>query len=255
MFFHSVNAYDFVDPKTSKVTIHVDLCSYEAGDVPYREYCFSNILDPARPFTDGTLVRYELADVDGTGANPVMPGRVTVAAAIPGVAAELPRIAKSASARPGYRYVYFTAGNGGASPGTQVPIGRLGNGLKTVQAAFFGSLAKSDWKTGRFVRWQPAHGESCPCEPVFVQRPGAADEDDGVVLTIVINREGTHSILVALDGKSFTEVARADMPQGTNVETSEFALSLYLTTSLRLTIVLVYALGPHGSFVEGEFGA
>ncbi|KAL8375618.1 hypothetical protein RB595_006948 [Gaeumannomyces hyphopodioides] len=230
MFFHSINAYDFVDPKTNEVTIHVDLCSYEAGPVPYREYCFSNVLDPARPFVDGTVVRYELANVDGTGIDPATPGRVTVAAAIPGIAAELPRIAKSASAKPGYRFVYFTAGNGGAAPGTQVPIGRLGNGLKTVQAAFFGSLGKSDWKTGRFLRWQPADGESCPCEPVFVQRPGATEEDDGVVLTIVINREGTHSILVALDGKTFTEVARADMPQ-------------------------VYALGPHGSFVEGAFGA
>src|SRR5688572_31837869 len=45
------------------------------------------------------------------------------------------------------------------------------------------------------------------CEPVFVQRPGATEEDDGIVLTIVINREGTHSILVALDGSTFEEVA------------------------------------------------
>ena len=63
-----------------------------------------------------------------------------------------------------------------------------------------------------------------------MQRPGAVEEDDGVVLTIVVDRQGTHSILIALDGKSFEEVARAHLPQ-------------------------VYALGPHGSFVEGVFGA
>jgi carotenoid cleavage dioxygenase-like enzyme len=131
--------------------------------------------------------------------------------------------------KPGYRYVYFTAGTGGASPGTEVPIGRLGNGLKVVQAAFFGGLAKSDWLSGTFKKWQPKDGESCPCEPVFVQRPGSTDEDDGIVLTIVVNKQGTHSILIGLDGRTFEEVARADMPQ-------------------------VYGMGPHGSFIEGEFG-
>jgi len=229
MFFHSVNAYDYLDAASNSVNIHVDLCSYEGvSNLPYREYTLSNVVNPAQPFQDGTLVRYELAAVDKTSTSDP-PGRVTVAAAIPGVAAELPRIAKSASAQPNYRYVYFTAGNGGRSPGTTVPIGRLGTGLKMVAAAFLGSLAKSDWLTGTFKRWQPPNGDSCPCEPVFVQRPGATEEDDGVVLTIVVNREGSHSVLVALDGKSFTEVARADMPQ-------------------------IYGLGPHGTFIEGEFG-
>ncbi|KAK9775669.1 putative Carotenoid oxygenase [Seiridium cardinale] len=223
MFFHSVNAYDYVDAATKEVNLHVDLCSYEGTYVPYREYSLSNIVDPAAPFQDGTLVRYELAGVSVQGLE--KPGRVTTKAAIPGIAAELPRIAKHVSMRPNYRYVYFTAGNGGASPGTEVPIGRLGNGLKVVQAAFFGSLAKSDWETGNFIRWQPENGESCPCEPVFIGRPGATEEDDGVVLTIVINKQGTQSILVALDGKTFKEIARADMPQ-------------------------IYGLGPHGSFIE-----
>ncbi|KAH8881041.1 hypothetical protein GQ53DRAFT_889010 [Thozetella sp. PMI_491] len=227
MFFHSVNAYDYLDKRTNEVNIHVDLCSYAGGPVPYREYNLSNVLDPAAPFRDGTLIRYELANVcqpmlDGVSEPP---RRVTVAAAIPGVAAELPRIAKSASMDPHYRYVYFTAGNGGPSPGTAVPIGRLGNGLKMVQAAFFSRLAKSDWLTGEVRTWQPPDGESCPCEPIFIQRPGAKDEDDGVVLTIVVDREGTHSVLVALDGRTFEEVARAHMPQ-------------------------VYGLGPHGTFIE-----
>ncbi|KAI1839906.1 hypothetical protein JX265_005748 [Neoarthrinium moseri] len=223
MFFHSVNGYDYVDPVTNETNIHVDLCCYKGTYVTYREYNLSNIADPAAPFQQGTLVRYELADV--LKGDPSKPGLATTAAAINGVPSELPRIAKSASMQPGYRYVYFTAGNAGASPATEVPMGRLGNGLKVVQAAVFGSLAKSDWQTGTFIRWQPENGESCPCEPVFIARPGARDEDDGIVLTIVCNRKGTHSILVALDGKTFKEIARADMPQ-------------------------VYGLGPHGSFIE-----
>lgn len=230
MFFHSVNAYDYVDSRTGHVNIHVDLCSYKGTYVPYREYNLSNIIDPAGPFQDGTLTRYELAGVDAVDSTS-NPGIATVAAVIAGVPSELPRIAKSASMDPNYRYVYFTAGNGGPSPGTAVPIGRLSgrSDIKEVQAAFFGCLAKSDWKTGEHKIWQPENGESCPCEPVFIQRPGATEEDDGIVLTIVVDRVGTHSILVALDGKTFEEVARAELPH-------------------------VYSLGPHGSFVEGRFG-
>lgn len=223
MFFHSVNAYDYMSPQTGLTNIHVDLCSYDGGYIPYREYSLANVVDPAQPYKDGTLVRYELADLETIDL--CKSGRATVNTAIPNLPMELPRIAKSASTKPGYRYVYATAGNGGASPGTEVPIGRLGNGMKVVQAAFFGSLAKSDWKTGAFIRWQPENGESCPCEPIFIARPGATEEDDGVVLTIVVDKKGTKSILVALDGASFKEIARADMPQ-------------------------VYGMGPHGSFIE-----
>jgi torulene dioxygenase len=224
MFFHSINGYDYVDKTTRDVNLHIDLCSYEGDYIPYREYNLSNVLDPGRPFMDGTLVRYELSAVGKANASKIQ--RATVAQAIPGVPMELPRIRKDMSMVPGYRYVYACAGNGGPSPGTEVPIGRYGTGIKTVQAAFFGSIGKTDWLTGNFIRWQPEDGESCPCEPVFVSRPGSIEEDDGVVLTIVIDRKGTKSILVALSGKDLKEVARADMPQ-------------------------VYALGPHGSFIEG----
>lgn len=227
LFFHTVNAYDYVDSASGDTNIHVDICSYPGNDIPLREYGLSNIVNPASPYQDGTLVRYELAAINSTTL--LKPGRVTVAAAIPGVACELPRISKTVSTLPGYRYVYSTSGNGGPAPGTSAPIGRLGNGLKVVQAAFFSSLAKFDWNTGTYKRWQPLNGESCPSEPIFIERPGSTKEDDGIVLTIVINKEGTHSILVALDGESFNEVARADMPQ-------------------------VYGLGPHGTFIEGAFG-
>lgn len=51
------------------------------------------------------------------------------------------------------------------------------------------------------------------------------DEDDGIVLTIVIDNKGERSILAALNGKTLMEVARAEMPQ-------------------------VYGMGPHGSFID-----
>ena len=223
IFFHAVNAYDYVDSSSGATTIHVDLCSYEDTYLPYGEFNLSNLLEPAGPFANGHLVRYELADIESHSVT--KPGRVTVAATIIGVVGDVPRIAKSASMEPGYRYVYLASDFGGPSPGTEVPLGRLGDGMNVAQAALFSGLAKTDWNSGRVKRWQPQDGESCPCEPVFVQKPGSEEEDDGIVLTIVINRKGTHSILIALDGKSFQEVARAPMPQ-------------------------VYAMAPHGTFVE-----
>lgn len=53
---------------------------------------------------------------------------------------ELPRINKYAFMKPGYRYVYVTGENVAASQGTEVLIGKLGNGLKCVQAAFSAAL-------------------------------------------------------------------------------------------------------------------
>ncbi|KAG7404600.1 Carotenoid isomerooxygenase [Fusarium oxysporum f. sp. raphani] len=226
-FFHIGNAYDYIDPKTGDVNIHVDIVSYREEHYPYMDYSISNLLDPKKPLQNGTLVRYQMDSVNK--ADPTKICRGSVASAIAGLPCELPRVSKPASMDPNYRYTYGISGIGASAPGTEVPIGRLSNGLGAVHPTVYGSLFKSDWKTGLFKLWTPSNGESCPTEPIFIQRPGATEEDDGIVITITINREGTHSILVGLDGKTFKEVARADMPQ-------------------------VYALGPHGSFVEGDFG-
>ncbi len=138
---------------------------------------------------------------------------------------ELPRIRKEYSTVPGYRYVWAVCENGGSSPGTEVPIGRLGNGVKAIQRPFLGHLVKTDWNTGSVLHWYPGDGESCPCEPIFVGGPDCMEEDDGVVLTIVVNRDGMKSILIALYGRTMQEVARAPM-------------------------LHTYELGFHGSFIE-----
>lgn len=54
--------------------------------------------------------------------------------------------------------------------------------------------------------------EGCvPGEPIFVPRPGGTEEDDGVVLTIVLDSTLLRSKLVILDAKTMKEVARAEM--------------------------------------------
>jgi carotenoid cleavage dioxygenase-like enzyme len=49
-------------------------------------------------------------------------------------------------------------------------------------------------------------------EPVFVERPGATGEDDGAILSVVLDAESGRSFLLVLDAGSFEEVARAEAP-------------------------------------------
>ena len=50
-----------------------------------------------------------------------------------------------------------------------------------------------------------------PSEPVFVARPNAESEDDGVLLVMVLSDRCDY--LSILDGRSLREVARADLPK------------------------------------------
>ncbi|CUM49439.1 uncharacterized protein AC631_05790 [Debaryomyces fabryi] len=239
MFFHSVNAYDYVDELTGEVNVHIDLCSYDGQEsrrIPYKEYSLSNVIDPIHSFENGYLVRYECANILGEASQKSVTEFVCDSSAnVPRAYVkqavnqhmELPRINKAASCNPSYRYVYACGGTGKPSPGTRVPIGRMTNGTKFVSMSFFASIVKSDWETGEVLEWKPPNGESCPCEPMFCPNPARNAEDDGYVLTIVCDRDGKHSILICLEAKTMKEVARAHMPH-------------------------TYSLAPHGTFVDGD---
>uniref|UniRef100_A0A8C4Z3V1 Uncharacterized protein n=1 Tax=Gadus morhua TaxID=8049 RepID=A0A8C4Z3V1_GADMO len=66
-----------------------------------------------------------------------------------------------------------------------------------------------DTETKEIVRWGE---DNCwPSEPVFIPRPNAESEDDGVVLASVCTVPGKLGFILVLDGKTFKEVARAYM--------------------------------------------
>jgi len=72
------------------------------------------------------------------------------------------------------------------------------------------ALAKMDLESGTCEMWH--EGGGIVGEPAFVPRPGASDEDDGVVMSIITEAgDGTAALLI-LDGKSHKEVARARLP-------------------------------------------
>ncbi|MFB6278540.1 MAG: carotenoid oxygenase family protein, partial [Salinibacter sp.] len=51
-----------------------------------------------------------------------------------------------------------------------------------------------------------------PGEPVFVPHPEGTTEEDGVVLSVVLDPAAEQSFLLVLDADTFTERARATVP-------------------------------------------
>ncbi|XP_008804630.2 carotenoid cleavage dioxygenase 8 homolog B, chloroplastic-like [Phoenix dactylifera] len=76
---------------------------------------------------------------------------------------------------------------------------------------FPNTLTKIDLVKKKAKNW---HDEGAvPSEPFFVAKPGATEEDDGVVISIVSADNGEGYALV-LDGSTFEEIARARFPYG-----------------------------------------
>lgn len=71
-------------------------------------------------------------------------------------------------------------------------------------------LYKVDVTTKESKSWSE---EGCfPGEPIFVPQPGGQNEDDGVVLSVVLDFAHHRSFLLILNGSDFTELARAEIP-------------------------------------------
>ena len=90
-----------------------------------------------------------------------------------------------------------------------------GNGFGTMIPD---KILKVDTKTKEWKIWQEQG--AYPSEPVFVNRPGSTDEQDGVILSILIYSDGKRPIeLVCLDPKELKTIARAK----TNVTSQPYA--------------------------------
>ncbi|HEX6712922.1 MAG TPA: carotenoid oxygenase family protein, partial [Thermoleophilaceae bacterium] len=77
-------------------------------------------------------------------------------------------------------------------------------------AEWFNQLVKVDVTNGEVHSWSE-HG-CYPGEPVFVDRPGGTAEDDGVIVSVVLDTNAERSFLVILDAGTFEEVARTEAP-------------------------------------------
>lgn len=91
-----------------------------------------------------------------------------------------------------YRYLYMTISEDATQENTNL------------------GLCKIDLLTKKIMNWEQAG--YCVVEPVFVPFPEGKSEDEGLVLTVIYDTESKRSFLLALDGESFREIARAELP-------------------------------------------
>ncbi|ETN47148.1 uncharacterized protein HMPREF1541_01339 [Cyphellophora europaea CBS 101466] len=192
--FHSVNSYEeTVDGKTDIVC---DLLGYEDISVLSRFY-FKNMLsdspaaakwsDPSNTKARPTYRRYRLPAI------PDRPNKAVSKALIeyqspPQSAPELPTINPNYQTKK-HRYIY----------------GISDTGLST----FADSLVKYDTETHEVKRWS-VHGHTAG-EAIFVPDPAGMDgeEDEGVLLTVVLDGFEGKSYLLILDARSLDTVAKA----------------------------------------------
>ncbi|XP_076056960.1 carotenoid isomerooxygenase-like [Oratosquilla oratoria] len=73
-----------------------------------------------------------------------------------------------------------------------------------------GTLIKVDVESRTHMEW--GEDNVYPSEPIFVPRPGAETEDDGVVLSALLRARGLDNqvCLIVLDGTTFTELGRVE---------------------------------------------
>lgn len=175
--FHHVNAFERGDE------LVVDLVAYEDAEV-IKTYYLSRLAETAVTIPFGKLRRYHLP----------LNGKRASYETISDACMELPRFDyEQYNMDAGYRYVYAIGLN---------PAQRHG---------FYNQIVKVDIQTGRDQTWYEA---GCyPGEPVFVPAPERKTEDDGVLLSVVLDANQGNSFLLVLDAQTLQERARATIPQ------------------------------------------
>jgi carotenoid cleavage dioxygenase-like enzyme len=171
--FHHVNAFEDGD------RLVVDLLAHGDAEVVGALGLQRLRAGDATPWP--TLTRYEL--------DLTRPGSRAQERALTSVPFELPRIAyRAQNGRP-----YRVAWGAGPSDG----------------AGWFDQVVRVDIATGEHIAWHEPG--SFPGEPVHVARPGATEEEDGVLLSVVLEPARGSSALVVLDARTLEPLARARM--------------------------------------------
>jgi torulene dioxygenase len=80
------------------------------------------------------------------------------------------------------------------------------------ESSFVKYIIKIDIDTGETKTF--GIDKCTPGEPIFIPRPGATDEDDGVLLVVCLDGAEGKSLVAVVDAQTMELVARADMPDG-----------------------------------------
>ncbi|KAI1770606.1 carotenoid oxygenase [Hypoxylon cercidicola] len=206
-FFHSVNSFEERDEATGDTIVYCDVIEYPSTDV-IRSFELDVILQTdgvAKKFwgdeernhnCQARLTRHKFR-VSGSGAHKLDKSISSTTEKVFEIkaphAGELPTI-NPAYATKKYRYVYSLANRGYSS--------------------IHDSLVKTDLVTRDTVFWDNPKGHS-PGEAIFVPRPktqGGEDleEDDGVLLSVVLDGVNKTSYLLCVDARTMEELGRAE---------------------------------------------
>lgn len=171
--FHHVNAFDDNDTITLDIPIYPDTAILGS-------YSFKNMCDPDGQFPHTKLERF-IINLDQEEVKSITLNAQDI---------EMPRINEQCCTKQ-YHYVYGVSRSDDDSP-------------------FANSITKVDVHTNVVTTWQQ---KNCyPSEPIFVARPDAKTEDDGILLSVVLDVQHSNSFLLLLDAKNMEEIARASTP-------------------------------------------
>jgi beta,beta-carotene 9',10'-dioxygenase len=177
--FHHVNAFEQGNE------LIVDMVAYDDASI-IQSYYLNRLNDAQNELPFGTLRRYRVP-LNQKGAR-------VQQEILSDACMELPRFDYERYNMDGsYRYVYAS----GINP--------------AQRAGFYNQIVKLDITTQTTQTWyQPG---CYPGEPVFIGRPGRTLEDDGVLVSVVLDAARGTSFLLVLDAQSLSELARAEVPQ------------------------------------------
>jgi len=175
--FHHINAFEQDDQ------LVVDLAAYPDAKI-ITAYYLNRLQDENLEVPFGNLRRYRIPLKGGEARYETLSD----------VCMELPHIDYSRyNMRADYRKVYAVGIN---------PQQRQG---------FYNQLVKVDIESGQDRSW---FSPGCyPGEPIFVRHPDGGTEDNGVILSVVLDVEQQNSFLLILDAATFGEIGRATIPQ------------------------------------------
>ena len=169
--FHHVNAYEDGDD------VVLDIAAYDDASVVNDLYLDSLRDEPPLETPAAELRRYRVNVGTGTVETDTVYGG----------SFELPCIRDDRDGRP-YRYAY-------------------GVGHRNLPPReFHNRLVKVDIHERETSVWE--EDSTYPSEPVFVPNPDGTEEDDGVVVSVVLEPDEEASFLLVLDAGTFEEVAR-----------------------------------------------
>ena len=171
--FHHVNAFETAGELVIDIVAYPDPSIIEA-------FYLAKLKDGATTIPDSTLRRYRIP----------LKGNESTYELLSESSMEFPRIHYRRCNTKDYSFVYGVNASGPDD--------------------FYNRLVKLDIRKRTSKVW---FERNCyPGEAVFVATPNATKEDDGLVLSVVLDPEKGNSFLLILDAGTFEEIARAEVP-------------------------------------------